>query len=281
MYRSYYYGSHKYDNQFLDTRGAIEAGTKQAAIHAEDMIRAEREQTEAIQKLGGDLLGGLEDLRAEFEWGFSLLADRMDTQIELMSRIATKLDKIHGALVTPLTQQARELFRLGQQRLSEGLDDKALEAFLQSEQKNDVDFLLQRYIGELYLYSNDTKVKDLGNAVEHLLAAGRYAEAKKGSLSGWNKYAGKAYFDAAVAYYLLGEIEFEANRQEKMKGCLQKAVGLLAKSVDLWPEFLESTYTKAKCHALLGERNEVNGAFEFLFGPRSQILPQGRHGPGL
>jgi tetratricopeptide (TPR) repeat protein len=162
--------------------------------------------------------------------------------------------------------QARELFRIGQERLGKGLLDKALEAFLQSEQKNDVDFLLQLQIGKLHLYGRDaaSNVIDLPQAERHLLLAARYADAEKGTIPGWNEYCGQAYFHAAVAVYLLGEQERTAGRPDGMRDCLEQAMRYLAKAIALWPQFIESNYTLAKCQALLGHGEEVRRELELL-----------------
>ena len=155
--------------------------------------------------------------------------------------------------------QARELFLLGQERLNKGLLDKALEAFRQSEQKNEVDFLLQLQIGKLLLYGkdDDDDIIDLREAEKHLLLAARFADAEKNSLANWRRYCGEAYFHAAITAYLLGEQEKLISQQDGMKISLERALGYLKRSLNLWPEFLESVYVQAKCHALLGHAAEA------------------------
>ena len=49
-----------------------------------------------------------------------------------------------------------------------------------------------------------------------------------------------------------------------MRACLERALGYLAKAVALWPEFIESVYTQAKCYALLGQAQEARNKLEFL-----------------
>ena len=40
-------------------------------------------------------------MRAEFEWGFTLVVDRMDRQIKVVAQIAAKLDEIHKTIQSP------------------------------------------------------------------------------------------------------------------------------------------------------------------------------------
>ncbi len=265
MFRTYYYGLRKWDNYLLDIdediRNAGE-GTQALTRESKDLHASVRGGFEGLRTGIEGLQTGIEDLRAEFNWGFSLLADRMDTQISIMADIARKLDAISAALDAPLDKQARELYRQGVDRLRDGLDDKALERFLQSEQKNDVDFSLQLYIGKLYLYGKGTR--NLKNATEHLLAAARYAEAKRGRIDDWNRYAAEAYFHTAVAAYVEGEKTLGDGSANDLSPLLEMALGFLAKAGSLWPEFLEIAYTRAKCCALLGRREGVKECFELL-----------------
>src|ERR1022692_1609776 len=159
----YYYGKHKWDNYLLDIQGAIESGNaaygrsgrsievqSDALEVAREQVDELRQQTEQLSHIEQALQGGFEELRAEFEWGFTLMGDRMDTMINHFSKIAARRDAIHKTLQSPLLTQARELFQLGQERFRKGLLDKALEAYLKAEQKNEVDFPLQLQIGKLF-----------------------------------------------------------------------------------------------------------------------------------
>src|ERR1022692_1054492 len=141
----YYYGKHKWDNYLLDIQETLESGN---AAHRQnirlqsgtlDVARKQveelRQQTEQLSNIEQALQNGFEGLRAEFEWGFTLMVDRMDTQINLLSKVAEELDAIHQTLKSPLINQAQELFRLGEQHFNEGLWDKALKDFLESEKK--------------------------------------------------------------------------------------------------------------------------------------------------
>jgi RuvA, C-terminal domain len=262
MFRVYYYGLHKWENYLLDIDQDIQNAGRDVARETSGLHDTVRSGFEGLRSGIECLQSGIEDLRAEFQWGFSLLADRLDTQISIMTGIAKKLDAINAALDAPLDKQARELFKIGLVRLQDGLDDKALESFLQSEQKNDVDFVLQLYIGKLLLYG--TGIKNLQKAKEHLLLAARYAEAKRGRIDCWNQFAAEAYFHAAVAVYLEGEDALGDGKHQDLSALLEMAIGFLSKAESLWPEFLEICYTRAKCCALLGKQDDVRRCFEFL-----------------
>jgi hypothetical protein len=274
--RPYFYGDRRWDNYLLEIdetlktgnilqRGQVELQASALAVaheHIEELGR----QTASLVHMQDTLQSGFDELRAEFQWGFSLLVDRMERQISLVARVAAKLDEIHHTLQSPLMTQARELFQVGQDRLSKGLLDKALEAFLQSEQKNEVDFLLQLQTGKLYLYGRDEDddVINLPEAERHLLLAARYADAEKNTILDWNEHCAQAYFHAAVSAYLLGEAERDGGRSEGMRACLERALGYSAKAIYLWPQFIESVYLRAKCQALLGQSREMRRELEIL-----------------
>lgn len=258
----YYYGEHRWDNYLIDIQQAVQEGTVQANVLAREQVNELHQQTEQLSSVNNTLQNGLEEMRAEFEWGFSLLVDRMDRQSKQIAEVAAKLDELHRTIKSPLLTQAQELFELGKMRLDKGLPDKALESFLQSEQKNDVNFLLQFQIGKLLLYG--IGLIDLREAERHFLLSAQYANAEKNSIRNWQRYCGEAYFHAGIAEYLLGEKEQLAQRPDAMRACLQKALDYLLRSRELWPDFLDSAYTKAKCHSLLCQVREAQREFVFL-----------------
>ena len=269
----YYYGKYKWDNYLLDIEQTIKSGNvsgrklqAKALDVAHQQIAEMRQHTEQLQNIEDALNEGFEALRAEFEWGFTLVVDRMDRQIEQLSEITAKLDDIHKTLQSPLLTQARELFQLGEDRRKKGLLDKALQAYLQSEQKDDVYFPLQLQIGKVYLYGRDEddNVIDLPQAEKHLLLAARYADAEKDVLAQWNEWSGQAYFHAGIAAYLIGEQEQAVGRQDSMRSCLERALGHLNKAAILWPRFTEIIYTQAKCHALLGQIQDAAQKMQIL-----------------
>jgi hypothetical protein len=272
----YYYGQHKWDNYLLDVQETIESGNaireqslklqSESVALAHEHVEHLRLQSEQLRDVQETLQGGLEDLRAEFEWGFTLMVDRMETQIDHLSEIAARLDAIHKTLQSPLLTQARELFQLGQEHFRKGLLDKSLAAYLKAEEKNDVDFPLQLQIGKLFLYGRDEDddVIDLALAEKHLLLAARYADAEKGTFPQWNGYCGQAYFHAGVAAYLIGEEAQAAGNSDSRRTCLERALGYLGKAAVLWPRFTEIVYTQAKCHALLGQTQEALKKLQIL-----------------
>jgi len=258
----YHYGEYKWDNYLLDIQQQTREASETAQQAAADQLNELRAQTGELRSIHGTL----EEMRAEFEWGFTLVVDRLDTQIEQLSTIVAKLDAIDRTLRTPLLTQTRELFQMGQEHLRKGLMDKALEAYLKAEQKNEVDFPLQLQIGKLFLYGRDEDddVVDLVKAEKHLLLAARYADAEKGTIAQWNEYCGQAYFHAAVAAYLIGEQEQAAGRSASMRECLDRALRYLGKAANLWPRFADIVYTQAKCHALLGQAPDAMKKLEIL-----------------
>jgi tetratricopeptide (TPR) repeat protein len=265
----YYYGKHKWDNYLLDIQETIKSGNtaqRQMMGFQKETLSELRAQTDQLQHIHDAMNQGFEQLRAEFEWGFSLLADRMDRQIEELTQISASLEAIHRTVKSPLMTQAAELFRVGQERYKKGLLDKALEAFLQAEQKNDVDFVLQLQIGKLFLYGRDefTNIINLPEAERHFLLAARYANAEKGTVRQWDRYCGQAYFHAAIAAYLLGEQEHIGGTSANMRACLERAIAYLKKAAILWPAFPEILYTLAKCYALLGQPQEAQNQLEVL-----------------
>jgi tetratricopeptide (TPR) repeat protein len=205
-------------------------------------------------------------MRADFHWGFTLMVDRMDRQFEVLSKVAGHLDAIHKTLQSPLMTQARELFHLGQERFRKGLWDKALEAFLEAEKKNDVDFLLQLQTGKLLLYGRNesNNVVNLTEAERHLLLAARFAQAEKDSLPEWKTFCGQAHFHAAVAEYLIGEQRYKEGQTQATKQYLRNALEHLTMAVGLWPEFTETLNLQAKCHSLLGERQSALAKLQIL-----------------
>ena len=139
LLRPYYYGERSWDRYLLDIQEAVEEGnrlrTKTLEVSQEQSAELRRQTAEYV-RVHETLQDGLDEMRSEFQWGFSLIVDRMDRQIALVTKVVAKLDEIHKTLRSPLMTQARELFQIGRERTSKALLDKALEAFLQSEQKN-------------------------------------------------------------------------------------------------------------------------------------------------
>ncbi len=201
------------------------------------------------------MIAGIEELRAEFEWGFTLMVDRMEQQIQALNRIVGQLDAIREAVQLPSTTRARELFALGLRDQQKGFLPEALEKFLAAEQENKVNFPLQLQIGKLFLYGKDqnSDLIDLPKAEQHLLLAARYATVETEYL----KYHGEALFHAAIAAYLIGQLEKAAGHSDAMQKCLERALTALANAARSWPDFSEIVYAQAKCHALLWQKQEA------------------------
>lgn len=258
----YHYGEYKWDKYLLDIQqGASQASkaAQQAAVHQLNELRA---QTDKLDQLHTTL----EEMRAEFIWGINVIVDRLDVQIQHLSKIAEMLDGIHRTLQSPLLTQARELFLLGQDHYRKGLWDEALKAYLKAEQMNEVDFPLQIQIGKTYLYGSDGtgSSTDVSKAETHLLLAARYASAEKEALPHWEKHCGEAYYHAAVAAYIAGEQEHALGHTDAVQTCLHRALQHLENSATLWPRFTDAVYTQAKCHALLGQTTDALMKLEAL-----------------
>jgi len=270
----YYYGKYNWDNYLVNIQTAFASmrdAYRENEIQSEALDVAHKQveeirgKAEQIRHIEQTLESGFEELRAEFEWGFTLMVDQMDRQVERLSQIAAS-QAIQKSLQSPLLTQATELFHLGQQHQRTAALAEALETYLKAEQKNDVEFALQFQIGKLFLYGCDAddNVINLPEAEKHLLLATQCADAEKSTFPQWKEYCGQAYFHAAVTAYLIGEKEQAAGRPDSMRSGLERALRHLAKAEILWPRFTEIAYTQAKCHALLGKKREVLERFQIL-----------------
>jgi tetratricopeptide (TPR) repeat protein len=197
----------------------------------------------------------IEDLRADFNYNIGLVIEQMQIQNKLINKVIEKLDAIHKTLESPLLTQAREFYRIALERLQKGLIDKALEALLKAEEKNDADFFTEFQLGKLYLYGidEDDNVIDLKKAQEHLRLAIRYGKGELKVLPDFNRWLGEAYFHAAIAYYVsVNEPEIKENPAE-VKRLLGEAYNLAKESCEIYPQISEAYYHYAKFSALLGD----------------------------
>jgi len=62
-------------------------------------------------------LSAIEDLCADFNYNIALAIEQMEIQNKLLTNVIKKLDAIHKTLESPLTTQARELYRIALERL--------------------------------------------------------------------------------------------------------------------------------------------------------------------
>ncbi len=264
-YRPYYYGKYKWDDYLRDIREGIDQTNElQEQSHRlqEDALAESQAQTEELRLQTarlGEIGAELGELRAEISWGFNLVVDRLDQQLVLFSKAVETLDEIHKTLRSPLMTQAKELLIWGDELFRKGLYDKALEAFRQSEQKNEVNYLLQFRIGTLLLEGKNAEadVIDVAAAEKHLLLAARYARAEAGSDPHWKRYCAEAYQRAGNAAYLIGEQQQKAGDTAAMHACLRRSLEHFGKAVQLCSEMTGVLYSQAKCHALLGEKQKV------------------------
>ncbi len=173
-----------------------------------------------------DLTNAVEDMHETMREAFALLFEQLVIQNSLLRSIQEKLDGIHKTLESPLLTQARELYNLGCERLSRGLLDKAVEAFLAAESKNDTDFSTQLRLGKLYLYGidDDDNVVDLALAEKHLRAACRYGRADLQKESGMRLLLSDAY--------------------HCLIGCLYASAGEAKQLGTLWKPLLQSALTE-------------------------------------
>lgn len=276
VFRTYYYGQYRYDNYLLDATEAIEANSKlsreglKQQNQATKLMQAQHEESLAYQEAAGAELSAMRDELSELgdnvRFGFSLLADRLEEQATLFSQAVAQLEEIRRMLKAPRATEATELFEHGEYCFQQGFYDDALEAFLKAEQINKVNYLLQFRIGTLYLEGRNRScnVIDLPEAEAHLLLATRYAEAQSIQDAKATRYAADAYFRAAKAAYLVGEQNYKAGDEAAMRACLERALGYLSNSQQLWPEYTPSLYWAAKCNALLDNAQKAIQLFEIL-----------------
>jgi tetratricopeptide (TPR) repeat protein len=260
--RLYYYGEKKWDDYLLDIQEAQDDAREAAQETAEEMNEELRKQTELLDRqveLSAEIRDHLREMKLEIQWGFGLVVDRLDKQTKLVSDIAQTLGEIHQTLKSPLITQATELWQLGEDYFKRGLLDRALEKFLQSEQKNDVFFPLQLRIGTLFLEGRNSEcnVINLPEAERHLLIAARYALAEQKVTENAIEYAGKAYYRAAQAAYLIGADCQRCGNVEGVKECLERALAHLVKAAKYWPAFRGVLFLRAKCYALLENKQEA------------------------
>ncbi len=217
-----------------------------------------------LEKAIAETKGSIEDLKASFDYNFALILDQLQLQNETSLRILEKLESIHSVLENPLLTQARELFRIGCERLIKGLLDKALDAFLKSAEKDETNFMTQLLIGKLYLYgvNDECNVIDLEKAREHLMAAARYARAESKQLPEARKYAGEAYLHAAISMYAQANMLLRNGHHDEAKRTIRQAFQIASEATRVHPTLSEGHYHKAKFAALLGDGKHASESLE-------------------
>jgi WD40 repeat protein len=197
----------------------------------------------------------IDSLRADFNYNMGLLLDRLQIQNQLIFGVLERLDAIHKTLERPELTKAREFYNRGCERLSKGLLDKALEAFLEAEKKNDTNFFTQFQIGKLYLYGINEydNVIDLAKAERHLRNATRYGKAEISVLSEFRRWTGEALLHASVACYAqANDLRINGNTTEANE-FIFKAFHLAQQACEIYPSLSENQYHLAKYAALLGD----------------------------
>lgn len=202
-----------------------------------------------------DVEASIESLHSDFNYNMGLVLDQLQIQNQLTFGILEKLDAIHKTLETPRLTQARECYNIGCERLSKGLLDKALEAFLKAEERNDTDFFTQFQIGKLYLYGvdEDDNVIDLAKAEHHLRNAARYGKAEVPNLPEFRKWTGEALLHASIAYYAQANDHQVSGNTAKAKEFISQAFKHAQQACEIYPHLSESQYHFAKYAALIGD----------------------------
>lgn len=202
-----------------------------------------------------DVSSEVASLHSDFNYNMGLLIDEARINNKLFNDLISKLDVIHKTLESPTLTQAREYYNIGCERLSKGLLDKALEAFLESQKKNDTDFFTQFHIGKLYLYGidDDDNVVNLEEAKKHLLLAARYAKAELSVDQNFARFAAEALLHASISVYARLGNEDVKNDVEKTSNLLLEAKKLTSDAIKICKDIPESFYHLAKYTSLLGD----------------------------
>lgn len=170
--------------------------------------------------------GGLESLRATFEWGFVDLVWQIEQTREV-------LQDILEVLQAPLDTQAKELRERGVEAYQNGWFDEALEDFLESEKKNRYDFTIHQFLGNIHLFHR----KDSEKAMECYKKAEKYATPKS------TYYVSYALLGIGLVHYIHG------NFQEACESTL--------KAIKIHPTSYEAYYQHAQYCACLGKYDEA------------------------
>lgn len=201
----------------------------------------------------------IKEFHSDFNYGISLLITKIEIQEDLLRSIVEKLDLIHETLKHPLLTEAAELREIGLRRFSNGLFDKALEAFLYSERKYDTDFVVQYHIGKLYLFGKDEDIDliDYDKAKKYFKNAARYANAEIEKLPEVSFKIAESFFYASISSYVHSSEELVQNNAEKAKLLLQEALELSKKAIEVSDNFDQAFYHCAKYNALLKNKFEM------------------------
>jgi uncharacterized membrane protein len=274
---SFYFGRIRYTDYLQanslvrDITGAIrQSGADlQTAISKDASARMASE--EAIRRELGVMSQGLddvrwaiEDLNATFSYNMGLVIAQQQVQNRILLSLSEQLAAIHKEQKEQLQGRARELYRMGCDRMRRGLLQEALEALHCSEQKNRTDYLMQLELGRLYLYgwNEDYNVVDLEKARSHLLLAARYGKAEIAFLPDSAASAGEAFLHAAIACHLLASEARLAGDEPAVRRLLDESVRLALEAGELRPKLGEAHYQAAVGLVLLGEHERAISGLE-------------------
>jgi tetratricopeptide (TPR) repeat protein len=255
----YSFRSKDWGPYLLDIRQAIEKGI-------ETSITTSKEQSHVMQANVEDIQFSVGNLKDDFNWALMLVVDKLDEQTDSLKQMVEQLEEIQHTLDSPLVTQARELFKIGNDRLNRGLYEKALHAFLQSEEKDDVYFPLHLQLGRLYLLGRNEQedVTDFGKSEEHFLLAVRYAMAYQDALPRWQQCVGEARFYASQAAYLQAKKEQESGCQAQARTHLDRALNHAGNALEVWPELKDGMYLRARMLSLMERLPEAIHEMERL-----------------
>jgi len=255
----YSFRSKDWGPYLLDIRQVIEKGMQTIITTSEEQSRVAKASVEEMQLTVGNL-------RDDLNWALMLVVDKLDEQTDSVKHMVEQLEQIQHTLDSPLVTQARELFKIGQDRLNRGLYEKALHAFLQSEEKDDVYFPLHLQLGRLYLLGRNEQedVTDFGKSEERFLLAVRYAMAYQDALPRWQQCVGEARFYASQAAYLQAKKEQKSGRQVQARTHLGRALNHAGNALEVWPELKEGMYLRARILSLMERLPEAIDEMERL-----------------
>jgi tetratricopeptide (TPR) repeat protein len=161
--------------------------------------------------------GGMQALRADFDWAMGAVLWKMEMQ-------QATLRDILSILQSPLQGEAKELRQRAEDAYLNGWYEEALLDFLTSEQKNYQDFAVHQAIGNIYLYRQQPL--NLEKAREYYLKAGKYATPRSA-------------YHAALGYLYAG---FVCYLQRDDAAALQHS----RRALELYPSLIEAFYNHAK-----------------------------------
>ena len=215
------------------------------------------------------------EMRAEFSYGMGLVLEQLRIQQRTLEDILDRLDAIHETLKHPLLTQARELSKLGMERMQRGLLEEGLEALLESAEKNRTDFLVQLQVGKLYLYGQNStdNVIDLTSAEKHLRLAARYANSEISQIPDAAKFCGEAFLHAAISCYVQANEKWLAGDSDAARNFTEQALELSQNATRVYPQLTEAFYHHAKLAALLNDgETTVNSLKTAILADRNYCI---------